>query len=33
MVSMMKYQQAYQASLKIIQTADSMLSDLLNIRG
>ncbi|MDB4973017.1 MAG: flagellar hook protein FlgK [Myxococcaceae bacterium] len=33
MVSMMKYQRSYQASLKIIQTADQMLSDLLNIRG
>jgi flagellar hook-associated protein 1 FlgK len=33
MVSLMKYQRAYQASLKVIQTADQMLSDLLNIRG
>lgn len=33
MVSMMKYQRAYEASLKVIQVADQMLSDLLNIRG
>jgi flagellar hook-associated protein 1 FlgK len=33
MVNMMKYQRAYQASLKVIQVADEMLNDLLNIRG
>ncbi|MET0285919.1 MAG: flagellar hook-associated protein FlgK [Polyangiales bacterium] len=32
MVNLMKYQRAYQASLKVISTADQMLSDLLNIR-
>jgi flagellar hook-associated protein 1 FlgK len=31
MVSLMKFQRAYQASLKVIETADSMLSDLLNM--
>ncbi|HEY6881828.1 MAG TPA: flagellar hook-associated protein FlgK [Polyangiales bacterium] len=33
MVSLMKYQRAYQASLKVISVADQMLSELLNIRG
>ncbi|MDB4991098.1 MAG: flagellar hook protein FlgK [Myxococcaceae bacterium] len=33
MVSMMKYQRSYQASLKVIQTADQMLNELINIRG
>jgi len=33
MVEMMKYQRAYQASLKVISVADQMMSDLLNIRG
>jgi flagellar hook-associated protein 1 FlgK len=33
MVAMMKYQRAYEASLKVIQVADQMLTDLLNIRG
>lgn len=33
MVALMKYQRAYQASLKVISVADQMLSDLLNIRG
>jgi len=33
MVEMMKYQRAYQASLKVISMADQMLNDLLNIRG
>lgn len=33
MVAMMKYQRAYEASLRVIQVADQMLSDLLNIRG
>lgn len=33
MVEMMKYQRAYQASLKVISVADQMLTDLLNIRG
>jgi flagellar hook-associated protein 1 len=32
MVNLMKYQRAYQASLKVISVADQMLSDLLNIR-
>lgn len=31
MVSLMRYQRAYQASLRIIQTADEMLSELLNL--
>jgi flagellar hook-associated protein 1 FlgK len=31
MISLMKYQRAYQASLKVVQTADQMLSDLLAI--
>lgn len=33
MVEIMKYQRAYQASLKVISVADQMLNDLLNIRG
>lgn len=33
MVQIMKYQRAYQASLKVIQVADQMLSDLLQLRG
>jgi flagellar hook-associated protein 1 len=33
MVEMMKYQRAYQASLKVISVADQMMNDLLNIRG
>ena len=33
MISMMKYQRAYEASLKVIQIADQMLSDMINIRG
>jgi flagellar hook-associated protein 1 FlgK len=32
MVSMMKYQRTYEASLQIIQVADQMMQDLLNIR-
>jgi flagellar hook-associated protein FlgK len=32
-VEIMKYQRAYQASLKVISVADQMLNDLLNIRG
>jgi flagellar hook-associated protein 1 FlgK len=32
MVNLMKYQRAYQASLKVISVADQMLSDLMNIR-
>ena len=32
MVAMMKYQRAYQASLKVIQTADEMYGDLLALR-
>ena len=31
MISMMKFQRAYQASLRVIETADSMLSDLMNM--
>jgi len=33
MVEMMKYQRAYQASLKVISVADQMMNDLLNMRG
>jgi flagellar hook-associated protein 1 FlgK len=32
MMSLMKFQRAYQASLRVIETADSMLSELLNMR-
>jgi flagellar hook-associated protein 1 FlgK len=32
MISLMKFQRAYQASLRVIETADSMLNDLLNLR-
>jgi flagellar hook-associated protein 1 len=32
MVAMMKYQRAYQASLRVIQTADEMYGDLLALR-
>lgn len=32
MVSMMKFQSAYQASLKVIQAADEMMQDLLNMK-
>jgi flagellar hook-associated protein FlgK len=28
----MKFQRAYQASLRVIETADTMLDDLLNLR-
>jgi flagellar hook-associated protein 1 FlgK len=31
MISMMKFQRAYQASLRVIETADSMLSALMNM--
>jgi flagellar hook-associated protein 1 FlgK len=31
MISLMKFQRAYQASLRVIETADSMLSSLLNM--
>jgi flagellar hook-associated protein 1 FlgK len=31
MISMMKFQRAYQASLRVIETADSMLSDLIHM--
>jgi flagellar hook-associated protein 1 FlgK len=31
MISMMKYQRAYQASLRVIETADSMMSSLMNM--
>ncbi|HKP62479.1 MAG TPA: flagellar hook-associated protein FlgK [Polyangiales bacterium] len=33
MVQLMKFQRAYQASLRVIETADSMLNDLLNLRS
>lgn len=33
MVQIMKYQRAYQASLKVIQVADEMFADLLRLRG
>jgi flagellar hook-associated protein 1 len=33
MVQIMKYQRAYQASLKVIQVADEMYADLLRLRG
>lgn len=33
MVSLMKYQQAYQASLKVLQTADQMFASLLAIKN
>mgnify|MGYP003407004184 FL=1 len=32
MMNLMKFQRAYQASLRVIETADSMLSQLLNMR-
>lgn len=32
MISLMKFQRAYTASLRVIETADSMLQELLNIR-
>lgn len=32
MVSMMKYQRAYEASLQIIQVADQMMGELMNLR-
>ncbi|MET0386132.1 MAG: flagellar hook-associated protein FlgK [Polyangiales bacterium] len=32
MMNLMKYQRAYQASLRVIETADAMLSNLLNMR-
>jgi flagellar hook-associated protein 1 len=31
MISLMKFQRGYQASLRVIETADSMLNDLLNM--
>jgi flagellar hook-associated protein 1 FlgK len=31
MISLMKFQRSYQASLRVIETADEMLSDLLNM--
>jgi flagellar hook-associated protein 1 len=33
MVSLMSYQRAYQASLKVVQVADELLGDLMNLRG
>jgi flagellar hook-associated protein 1 len=32
MINLMKFQRAYQASLRVIETADSMMSDLMNMR-
>jgi flagellar hook-associated protein 1 len=32
MISLMRYQRAYQASLRVIETADQMLQELLNMR-
>ncbi|HKU40088.1 MAG TPA: flagellar hook-associated protein FlgK [Polyangiales bacterium] len=32
MIALMKFQRAYQASLRVIETADSMLNDLLSLR-
>jgi len=32
MMNLMKFQRAYQASLRVIETADAMLSELLNMR-
>jgi flagellar hook-associated protein 1 FlgK len=32
MISLMKFQRAYQASLRVIETADSMLEELMNMR-
>lgn len=32
MMNLMKYQRGYQASLRVIETADAMLSELLNMR-
>lgn len=32
MIALMKFQRAYQASLRVIETADSMLEELLNLR-
>lgn len=33
MMNLMKFQRAYQASLRVIETADSMLSDLIHMRA
>lgn len=32
MISLMRFQRAYQASLRVIETADAMMSDLLNMK-
>ena len=32
MINLMRYQRAYQASLRVIETADSMLGELMNLR-
>jgi flagellar hook-associated protein 1 FlgK len=32
MISLMRFQRAYQASLRVVETADAMLSDLLNMK-
>jgi flagellar hook-associated protein FlgK len=33
MMNIMKYQRAYQAALRVVETADSMLASLLNMRA
>jgi flagellar hook-associated protein 1 FlgK len=33
MVSLMQYQRSYQASMRVVETADAMLGELLNMRG
>jgi flagellar hook-associated protein 1 FlgK len=33
MMNVMKFQRAYQASLRVVETADSMLSELIHMRA